>query len=85
MRNWNWYLVSVVSTVWKVCYDISVEGVHEFGGYNGIKLVTFVASNIQINLLETGVCICKYTQTNAPRNPFYIFKQQGKLLDYREY
>ena len=31
MRNWNGLLGSVVSTVWKVCYEMSVECVHEFG------------------------------------------------------
>ena len=61
MRNWNGYLVSVVSTVWKVCYEISVESVHEFGDCSGIKFVHFNASSTQINLLETGVCICKCT------------------------
>jgi len=71
MRNWNGYLVSVVSTVWKVCYEISVERIHEFGDCDGIKLVNFDISSIPINLLETGVCICKCTKKNAPRNPFY--------------
>jgi hypothetical protein len=60
-RNWNGYLISVVSTVWKVCYEISVESVHEFGDYNGIKLVKIDSLTIQINLLETSVCICECT------------------------
>jgi hypothetical protein len=37
MRNWTGCLVSVVSTVWKVCYEISVESVHEFGDYSGLN------------------------------------------------
>ena len=85
MRKWNGYLVSEVSTVRKVCYEISEESVHEFGDCNGIKLLNFDASSIQINLLETGVCICKCTYKNVPRNPFYVFRQPGNLLYYQEY